>query len=110
MNYRQVDLGFSTADGEQMRLAFDGADLTLSFHDWRGQPVAAVFRDVLAFRWGQEVSADVPRDDIAYEILGSPELGRELQLNGLTDAVGYAHYKLCFNACGVLDVMCRHIS
>lgn len=107
MQYLSKDFGFSTADGEKVTLQFDGGDLTLAFTDWQEHLVRVVFRDVLAFRWGQEAKSNVPRDDTTYEVTESPELSRELLLDGIRGENTYAHYKLRFNACGVLDVLCR---
>jgi len=104
-----VHLGFSTADGEAVRLSFNRDALTLNFIDWQEKPITMVFMDVLAFRWGQEPPSDLPRNDATYEVIDSPELARELQQNQISNATRYAHYKLCFSGCGVLDVLCTRL-
>ncbi len=102
-----TDLGFSTADAERVRLQFDGGDLTLDFVDWREAPVSVVFREAIGFRWNDEVEwQDGVRDDGAYVVCGSSWLGSQARLCG-EDSGAFRHLKLCFNACGVLDVLCR---
>ncbi len=102
---RPYDLGFSTADAEDVRLDFDGADLQLRFVDWRERPVIHRFHDVLAYRWGLDIDPDL-RDDQVYEIVDSPWLEREAEL-AEEPRESYLHLKLAFNAQGVLDVLAR---
>jgi hypothetical protein len=102
--YDRVDLGFTTADAEQVKLDFDGSDLILHCIDWEEEPVRHTFRGVLAYCWGQHLGTTQVRDDEAYEVRNSPWLVREAKLASV-DADSYAHYKVCFNACGVLDVL-----
>ena len=110
MRYVELSLGFSTADGYEVCLAFDGKNLTLDFIDWRETHQTTLFREVLAFRWGRELPQGVPRDDNSYEVLESDWLTREVELAGVTqDAILYAHYKLCFCGCGNLDVLCLRL-
>ena len=106
MEYTDLSLGFSTADAEDVQLEFDGSDLVLTCLDWQENRVRYSFRDVLAYRWGQDVEVEGLRDDQAYEILESPWLEREAALAAV-DCREYGHYKLCFNGCGVLDVLSR---
>lgn len=106
MRHKQVDLGFSTADAKDVRLSFDGADLLLECVDWREAPQECAFKDVLAYRWGQHLGLDLPRDDCSYEIHDSDWLSREAQLAAVTQSA-FAHYTICFNACGVLEVLAK---
>ena len=105
MTFVQKSFGVETADAENVRIAFDQADLVLSFQDWRDVRRELTFRDVLAFRW-EEFDDEGVRNDITYEITGSAWLLRQSKLHGVPPS-DYAHCKLCFNACGVLDVLCR---
>ena len=99
------DLGIVTADAEHVRLSFDAGALVLSFVDMHDRPRELTFTGVLGFRW-QEFDEGGVRDDQTYEVVGSSWLARQAELQAV--AVGdYAHYMLCFNACGVLDVLCR---
>lgn len=106
MRYIETDFGFSTADAGGVAIRFEDGDLHLSFVDWQEQPRSITFRDVLAYRW-QELDEAVPRYDTTFEAIESPWLDRQAELQRVP-AEGYAHYVLCFNARGVLDVLaCR---
>ncbi len=105
MNCIVADLGVSTADGEDVQLQFTRGDLSLRFLDWQEQPRELVFHDVLAFRW-QEFDESGLNDDTTYEVVDSEWLQRQAQLQAVA-VDQYAHYILCFNACGNLDVLAR---
>jgi hypothetical protein len=103
---RKVNLGIYTVDGERVGLQLTGDVLLLSFVDHRGQPQRLELHEVLAFRW-QELDDDAATpDDVAYEVVGSPWLARQCALQGERPD-RYAHYMVCFNVVGVLDVVCR---
>jgi hypothetical protein len=97
-----------TADAESVSLHFFGSDVALSFLDWQKQERRAVFVDILAFRW-QEFDEMVPRDDVVYEVINSEWLVRQSRAHGV-GSDDYRHYKLCFNANGTLDVLCRTVN
>ena len=82
-------------------------DLALTFVDWQEQPRRAAFADVLAFRWQEFDERDI-RDDVVYEVTDSEWLARQAKLQAV-EAEGYVHFKLCFNACGTLNVLCRRV-
>lgn len=107
MRYVGTNLGISTADGEKVTLRLEKGDLYLSFVDWQEQPRSLIFYDVLAHRW-QELDDPVPRDDMTFEAVDSPWLARQAELQAVPQDE-YAHYVLCFNACGVLDVIARRL-
>ncbi|XAL99352.1 hypothetical protein OT109_17450 [Phycisphaeraceae bacterium D3-23] len=107
MKHLQVDLGFSTADAERVQLSFDGSDVQLTFVDWQEVPRDHSFLEVLGFSWSEELDDSSIRDDVVYEVVDSPWLASQLELNAIDDPYSYVHYKLCFNACGVLDVLCK---
>jgi hypothetical protein len=105
MRYQERNLGVSTADAEDVCLRFDSSELILSFTDWQAKHQELCFADVLAFRFEELDEASI-RDDTTYEVLDSPWLARQAELQAVS-LTGLAHYKLCFNACGALDVLCR---
>jgi hypothetical protein len=105
MNFVEADLGVFTADAENVSLRFEAGELVLTYIDWQERPRCTSFRGVLAFRW-QEFDEESIRDDASYEVVGSPWLERQCRLQSVP-ARDCAHYKLCFNACGTLDVLCR---
>lgn len=105
-----AQFGFSTADAEDINLACTDGHLCLNFKDWREQPVEVWFHDTIAFKW-QEAESHGPeeRDDCAYVIEGSKWLAEHIKQNIVKDTHGYRHYKLCFNACGVLEVLSNDV-
>lgn len=106
--YIEKFIGVQTADAEQVELRFLSGQLELRYVDWREQPQEMVFHEVLAFKWLEQDSVSVPRDDTTYEVLGSALLSEHVVI-GATH-ITYAHYKLCFNACGTLDVVCQAVT
>jgi hypothetical protein len=107
MTFAEIDLGVSTADAEDVAVQFSRGELVLTFVDWKEQRRRLAFADVLAFRW-QELDDETPRDDVAYEVRDSSWLARQAKLQAV-EPESYVHYKLCFNACGSLDVLCRGV-
>ncbi|MEQ9318968.1 MAG: hypothetical protein RIF41_07390 [Polyangiaceae bacterium] len=106
MTISETNLGFSVADAEGVEVAFESGDVDLRFTDWRENPVFHKFVDVLAFRWGARPSVDTPRDDMTYEVSDSTWLAVEAENDGCsTDEI--VHLVLCFNAVGVLEIICR---
>jgi hypothetical protein len=108
--YQTIDVGFSTADGERPEFHFAGGDIRFSFVDWREQPVRFEASDVRAFVWLEELDVPGIRDDVTYEVLDSELIGKCLALNVIRPEDGYRHFKLCFNAAGVFDVVCKSIT
>lgn len=109
MPHVPVDLGFVSADAECVEVHFVGGDLVLAFVGYDEVPRRHVFHDVLAFRFQELDDEPSLRDDCSYEVVGSPWLARQCALQAVP-AADYAHYLLCFNACGALDVLCRRQS
>ncbi len=105
MHFIDTHLGLSTADAESVALQHDGSDLVLTFVDWQERTIRHEFEEVLAFKWGQDTGG-APRDDQTYIVEGSEWLAHEA---GLAEESPdrFVHYKLCFNAVGVLDVLAR---
>jgi len=104
VTYRQLAVSFSTADAERPVIEYRDGRLTLQFVDWREQPVTVHFPNVVAFHWQDE--ANLPpgvRDDMTYELLDSPWVAELEELGAIFGE--HHHYKICFNACGVLDVV-----
>jgi hypothetical protein len=103
----EVDLDVDCADAENIELHYAGGDLRLRYVDWRERSREAVFADVLAFRWEVNHEAGLPRDDTTYEAIGSGWLLAYAEAR--VEESDYAHYKLAFNACGVLNLLCRRV-
>jgi hypothetical protein len=99
-------LGFSTAGAERVRLNLVDGDLFLSFIDRDEKQVQHVFRDVLGFRWDGAIDDPSIRPGATYEVRSSPWLERQAQLHGI-DPAGHVHWKLGFDAAGMLEVLAR---
>ncbi|MCP4447968.1 MAG: hypothetical protein GY811_21925 [Myxococcales bacterium] len=96
----------STADAEQPRFTFEQGRVELDYVDWQDKPVKIVFDDAAAVRWQDaDLAGPQERDDCAYEILDSEWLSIHLDQNAAEPE--HRHLRLCFNACGVFDVICK---
>lgn len=104
MNCESLNAPFSTADADNPSLQYLDGDLRLGFIDWQEKQVSIRFPKAAAFCWQQEaqISAEV-RDDTSYEVVDSPWRAELTALGAIEPS--HRHYKLCFNACGVLDVI-----
>lgn len=105
----ETHLGIHTADAEGVALAFDRGCLSVRFLDWMDRPCELRLPETLAFRWQDDDDGGAPRDDMTYELPGSPWLEEQLHRSGVADVGWFRHYRLCFNACGSLDVVCRAV-
>lgn len=100
---------FSTADAESVEAHFVDGSLEVGFTDWRERRVRLAFPDAVAFRWDPLAGEGAPRDDESYEVIDSPWIEMLIAANQIGSAEGYRHFKLCFNAASVLDVIARGI-
>jgi hypothetical protein len=105
--FELLDALFSTADAEAPVLAYERGALRVRFLDWRDQWVELVFREAVAFSWddGDAAWCDAHRDDDCYIVAGSNWLRRHVDVGTIESASEHRHYKLCFNAVGVLQVI-----
>ena len=104
---RMVDLGIVSADAESVQLLYQFGDLFLRYTDWQKVEREKKFHDVLAFRW-QEFTDDAPRNDVSYEVENSGWLALQATAQEVESA-NYAHFRICFNQNGVLDVLALRI-
>jgi hypothetical protein len=105
VRYVEANLGISTADAGEVVIGFEDGCLRVSFVDWREQPQSITFPDTLAFQWrGEAEDSSIPRDDTTFELVESPLLCSQAAAHAVP-APEYAHYVLCFNAVGVLDIV-----
>jgi len=107
---RRIDPGFSTADAESVSLLLKKRTGILEFIDWREHPVRVTLENVVALKW-QEADSSGPedRDDLPYEIVNSGWLKEHLVQHVVEEKEEHKHYKFCFNAAGVLEVICSGI-
>ncbi|MEZ6186906.1 MAG: hypothetical protein R3F62_18080 [Planctomycetota bacterium] len=107
MRFEPIDLGFSTVDADGVGLTFDKGDVVVRFTDREDADVCVAFREVIGFSWNDELDAPLHPEDAVLRVDDSPWLATQLELAATEDPATYAHYRLCFNACGVLDVLTR---
>lgn len=107
--YEPINLGFSTADGESPVIHYDGGELRFRFTDWRESVVEFVASGVLHFTWSDELFAPAIRNDSTYEVLDSPLVALYRKFNIVLPNATLRHFKLCFNAQGVFDIVCEQI-
>ena len=100
-------IGIHSADAERVSLAFQDQELRISYVDWHEEPKTVTLGEVLSFKWQERDSDSAPRDDTTFQVLDSTWL-RE-QTHGVPGTESLVHYKVLFNACGVLDVICKEV-
>lgn len=105
--YEPLRESFSTADAGYPHIVFDRGGLRVTFQDWREKPVTLQFHDAVAFSWddGDAAVNASHRDDCCYLVHESPWVARHREVGTLMQANDCRHFKLCFNAEGVLQVL-----
>jgi hypothetical protein len=98
--------GFSVADAEYPDFALCNGTLSLKFIDWQKHRIEVEFSNVAGIRW-QELDSDGPeeRNDEVFEIIDSSWVDRYIAEMARTKEDNLRHFKLFFNACGVLEVL-----
>jgi hypothetical protein len=105
-SFEPLNMPFSTADAELPLLTYEDGQLRVTFLDWREQDVILRFQGVAAYSWDSgELWSYAHRDDTSYAVAGSEWLHKLLDLGEITASEGHRHFKLCFNAVGVLQVI-----
>lgn len=101
-----LEPGFSTVDAEFPRFEFREGTLTLDFLDWQERAVRVWFLEAAGVKW-QELDFSGPqcRDDSVYEMMGSSWIAEYMAAGTGREGAGLRHFRLCFNARGVLDVL-----
>lgn len=97
---------FTTADAENPKFEYDDRILILEFTNWFEKKIKVKFYEVVAVKW-QEADSKGPEDrnDRSYEILNSNWLNEHLAQKMMEAEENHKHFKLCFNACGVFEVI-----
>jgi hypothetical protein len=101
----EIFIGVHPADAEQVGLMYKDQRLTLKYVDWNQNLQCVEFKETIAFRWQERDEGLAPRDDTTYKVLNSEWLRN--QISRPLDLEEYAHYKILFNVCGVLDLICK---
>ncbi len=103
-----VQPGFSVADAESITFRQQGRELVLEFVDWRERPVVVAFENTVGFRhqMADYTLCEGERFDSTHVIHGSEWLRVHRDQNQLWGDQPWIHYKLNFNAGGVVEVLC----
>ena len=101
-------IGIHSADAERVSLVYRHQDLSISYVDWQDVPRTVSLGQVLSFKWQERDMEAAPRDDTSFQVLDSTWLHE--QTHGMPGTESLVHYKILFNACGVLDVICGEVT
>lgn len=102
----RLNPGFVTADAEYPEFSFIGGALKLEFVDYAEQRTTVHFSNAVAVNWCElEATGPNPRDDEIYEIQDSRWIADHLRQGARSPNEELRHFRLCFNACGTLDVI-----
>lgn len=108
--YEPIDEHIHTADAENPRLSYENGEIVFKFTDWQEIEREIKFYDVAGYKWQDEIDLGFPdRDDMPYQVNNSKWIAELKELNVLDSDMKYMHYKLCFNACGVLDIVFKNL-
>jgi hypothetical protein len=105
--YELLGESFTTADAECPHIVSEDGCLKVTFRDWREQLVTLLFHEVVAFSW-DDGDAEIDsnhRDDCSYIVHESQWLARHRAKATVMPSDDHRHFKLCFNAVGVLQVL-----
>jgi hypothetical protein len=111
IRFENLEAPFSTADAEYPRITAERGCLRVTYLDWREQVVGLRFHEVVAFTWDDgEAAVDLTHpDDCSYVVHNSPWLARHREVRTLEPSEDHRHFKLCFNAVGVLQVLATRL-
>lgn len=111
IRYEPLCAPFSTADAEYPQVTSERGCLRVVFRDWQEKVVTLLFHDVAAFSWDEgDAALDANhRDDCSYTVHESPWLARHREVGTLMPPEEHRHYKLCFNAAGVLQLLATRL-
>ena len=110
--FQPLGESFSIADADAPTLAYERDILVVRFQDWRERTVELRFNNVVAFSWddGDAALCNTHRDDTSYVVIGSEWLRRHLEVRNMSRNEGHGHYKLCFNAAGILQMISSELT
>ena len=106
-----LEPGFSVADAGYPSFTLNSGILLLEFIDWQARSVRVRFLNAAGVKW-QELYSRGPekRDDGVYEIDASSWIEEYLSSYARTPDDHLRHFRLCFNASGVLDILAESMT
>jgi hypothetical protein len=107
VRYERLEMPFSTADAENPRIHLEHGRVRVAYRNWQKKPVVLLFHDVIAVSWddGNAALSEDHRDDCGYIVRESPWLARHREAETIMPSEERWHFKLAFNAIGVLQVL-----
>ena len=107
-----IDLGFSVADAEDIKFEFNGSDLLLKFIDWQETPIEIKCENTLGFRYqnAEYQLSESERFDSCHIVHESEWVREHLKQGEAWKGETWCHYKLNFNAAGVVEVLCSKLA
>ena len=107
-----TNLGFSVADAEDIKFEFDGADLFLKFKDWQEKPITIKCENTLGFRFqnAEYELSQSERFDSCHIVKNSDWVKEHIEQGEAWDGENWFHYKLNFNAAGIVEVLCSKLA
>jgi len=105
------ELGFSVADAEDITFSFDGSDLVLEFNDWQENHISVKCENTLGFKFQNaeyEIS-DSERYDSSHIVHDSAWVKEHIKQGEAWKNEDWFHYKLNFNAAGIVEVLCSKL-
>jgi hypothetical protein len=107
MRYEPLKMSFSTGDAEHPRITLDDGCARVAYRNWQEKSVVLLFHDVVAISWdeGEAAQCGEHRNDCGYIVHDSPWLARHREVQTIMSKDEHRHFKLAFNAVGVLQVL-----
>ncbi|AZZ96286.1 hypothetical protein [Pseudoalteromonas sp. R3] len=111
-NIETIDLGFSVADAEDIAFKFDGSDLVLEFNDWQENHITIKCENTLGFKFqtAEYEMSESERFDSCHIVNDSEWVKEHLKQGEAWESESWFHYKLNFNAAGVVEVLCSKLA
>lgn len=109
--YETIDLGFSVADAENIAFSYNGENLVLKFDDWMEKSLEVVFKNTVGFKFqeAEYKNSESERDDCCHIVRESKWLQLHESQGLLWSGETWNHYKLNFNAGGIVEVLCTDV-
>ena len=107
-----IDLGFSVADAEDIAFKFDGSDLLVEFTDWQETRITIKCENTLGIKFqnAEYELSELERFDSCHIVHDSDWVREHLKQGEAWSGENWCHYKLNFNAVGVMEILCAKLA
>ena len=103
--------GFSVADAENVTYSYDGEHLYIHFVDWQENQIKVKCENTFGFKFQSaeyQLSED-ERFDSVYLVYNSQWIEYHKEQDAAWSSEEWKHYKLNFNECCVIEVLCSKL-